>query len=363
MEFPSFVILIRTVAFILLSWLLIHIFAVFGIFLSFAYPLWWLFAPKQITCFFCRSKADREICPLCHKTIDKNKSVSPKNLSSAIFNGMLILIFWVVSAGVVFGESQILFRLGFPPTPKTVWFNIPPKGQYRLGEIFSMPIEIAGVKKPINAVQADLSFDPKRLEAVEVSTKDSFANIFVQKEVNNKVGFTRLIGGLPDPGFFSDRGLLGSVYFKGKIPGIVKVEFLPSSLVLANDGRGTNVLKELASASFLILPDKLSLEEEKKQEVILAPVVLGEQSEGKQSTESTQMIFYEENKVLGTKISQEIEKGRKFDLGRTLLGLLEEVDRFILSFWQSLFFLQTIASVFSLRKTWKLILDFGLNFC
>jgi len=333
MESPPFVVFIKIFAFVLLSWILIHFFAVLGIFFGVAYPLWWLFAPKQTVCFLCRAKADGEMCPLCRKTIDKNKNVSPKGLSSAIFNGILLLVFWVVSAGIVFGESKILFKLGFPPTPKTVSFNIPPKGEYRLGEIFPMAIQIVGVKTPINAVQADLSFDPKRLETVEVSTKDSFANIFVQKEVNNEIGFVRLTGGLPNPGFFSDHGVFGTIYFKGKTPGVTKVEFLPSSLVLANDGRATNVLKELAFASYLILPDKLSPEEEQLQEVILAPVVLGEQSNENVSTESTRMIFYGENKILGAKMEKEILAGAKFNLFKFLLNILEKVDRFVLTFW------------------------------
>ncbi len=340
MGFLSFTVLAKIVAFVLLSWVLVHFFAVFGVFLSFAYPLWWLFAPEQIVCFFCRAKSNGEICPLCHKTIDKSKGVSPKSLLSAIFNGLLILIFSVISVGIVFGESKILLGLGFPPTPKTVTFVIPPEGEYRLGEVFPMPIEIVGVKKPINAVQADISFDPRRIEAVEVSTKDSFANIFVQKEANNEIGFVRLTGGLPNPGFFSDRGLLGTVYFKGKIPGIVKVEFLPSSLVLANDGRGTNVLKELASVSYLILPEKLTLEEEKQQMVILAPVVLGEQSDGKLSTESTQMIFYEENKILGADIDLGVKKDTGFSLrkvGNFFLSILETIDRLILLLWSRVF--------------------------
>lgn len=333
MGFPSFTVLIKIFFLVLLSWVLIHLFAVFGVFLSFAYPLWWLFVPEQTICFFCRVKTDGDICPLCHKTVDKNKGVSPKSLSSAVFNGIIILIFSVVSAGIVFGESQILFKLGFPLTSKTVLFKIPPKGEYRLGAVFPLPIEIVGIKRPINAVQADLSFDPRRIEAVEVSTKDSFANIFVQKEVNNEIGFVRLTGGLPNPGFSSDRGLFGTVYFRGKIPGIVKVEFLPSSLVLANDGKGTNVLKELAFASFLILPDKLSPEEEEQQMVILAPVVLGEQSDEKTSTGSAQMIFYEENKILGAEVGKEILEGVKFNLAKFLLNILEKVDRLILGFW------------------------------
>ena len=113
---------------------------------------------------------------------------------------------------------------------------------------------------------------------------------------------------------------------------MVKIEFLPSSMVLANDGRGTNVLRDLAAVSYLILPEKIFQEEEEMQkEIVLKPVVLGTE------TEETQMKFYEEEKVLGTQVGQEIEKEKKFDLGKILLGLLERVDRIILSLWGKIF--------------------------
>lgn len=193
-----------------------------------------------------------------------------------------------------------------------------------------MTIEIVGIKTPINAVQTDLGFDPEKLEVVEISTEDSFANIFIQKEISNETGYARLTGGLPNPGFFADKGTFGTVFFKGKNPGVVKVEFLPSSMVLANDGRGTNVIKELASASYLILPEEVSEEERKQQEVLIKPVVLGER------TEETQMKFYEEEKVLGARVGQEIEKEKKLHLGKEVLNSWERFDRFTLSLWSKL---------------------------
>lgn len=304
-------IVLKIVAFIFGSWLLVHLLVVFGAFLALAYPLWWLLEIKRFPCLWCRIK-EAEKCTFSHSFLDAG----------------LILVFTALSFGLVFAESQVLFKLGFPPTPKTVSFVIPTKGQYRLGEIFPMKIEIAGIKTPINAVQADLGFEPAKLEVVDISTEDSFANIFVQKEINNDGGYSRLTGGLPNPGFFSDRGLFGTVFFKGKSPGVVKIEFLPSSMVLANDGRGTNVLKDLASVSYLILPEKISPEEEEMQKSItLQSSVLGE------STKDTQMKFYEENNILGAKVAQEIEKKKKFNPVQIFLEALEKTDRFVLSLW------------------------------
>lgn len=309
-------IILKVIVFILSSWFLVHLLAVFGVFLAIAYPLWWLFELKRFPCLWCRIKEEKK-CRFSH----------------SLFDAGLILVFSLFSFGLVFAESKVLFKMGFPPTPKTVSFVIPSKGQFRLGELFPLKIEITGIKIPINAIQADLGFDPQKLEVVEISTQDSFANIFIQKEINNEVGYARLTGGLPNPGFFSDHGLFGTVYFKGKSAGVTKIKFLPSSMVLANDGRGTNVLRELASVSYLILPEKISPQEERMQKLIISESVKGAK------TEETQIRFYEEKKVLGAEIDRQIAKQKKFSLGKSLLEVLEKFDQAILSLWGRLFYM------------------------
>lgn len=311
------------------SWILIHFLAIFGVFLALAYPLWWLFFPRRTVCFFCRSRKERENCPLCRREIEKGRGVHPKSLSSAIFNGILILLFSVVSIGVVLGESRVFFGWGFFSAPKTASFVIPEKGQHRLGEIFPMKIEISGIKTPVNTVQADLGFDSTKLEVADISTSDSFASIFVQKEINNEGGYARISGGLPNPGFSSDNGVFATVFLRGKSPGIVRMNYLPSSMVLANDGKGTNILKDLSSISYLILPERISEDEEEMQKNIsLNSDVLGE------TTGETQMKFYEENNVLGESIKKEIKRDQKPDPAGLILGILERIDTFALSLWQ-----------------------------
>jgi len=324
---------ILTIVFsIIISWVLIHLLAIFGVLLVVAYPIWWFLTPKKVPCFFCRTKKEGQRCFSCRRAAHKANGLNPKTFYSAFVNAALILIISFVCVAFVFAESKILFKLGFPPTPKTVSFIIPSKGQYRLDEVFPMKINIAGIKVPINAVQADIGFAPQKLEVVDISTEGSFANIFIQKEINNEVGYARLTGGLPNPGFFADRGVFGTVFFKGKSPGIVKIEFLPTSMVLANNGQGTNILKSLASVSYLILPERISEEEaEMQKSVSMKPLVLGEKDE------DTQMKFYEEKKILGEKVKQEIQEKKKFNLIRIFSDGLEKVDEFILVLWEKVF--------------------------
>jgi len=327
------------------SFFLIHFFALFGVILAAAYPILWLLFPEQTTCFSCRTTKEGEMCSLCRRKVNKERGIFPKTFTSAFLNACVILALSVMSLGFVWGERYVLKKLGYPPTEKTVTFVIPSKGQSRIGEIFPVKIEIVGVETPINAVQADLSFDTDRLEIVDFSTEDSFANIFIQKELNNEHGYARLSGGLPNPGFFGDHGVFGIAFFKGKVAGLTKIEYLPTSLVLANDTKGTNVLKDLAEVAHLVLPEKISEEEEELQRSItMKTSVLGESTEAAQMkffTDTPFLRYEEESQVLGRQEKNEetqpevVEEEQHFL--RKILTILGKVDNFIIEQWSKVF--------------------------
>jgi hypothetical protein len=309
------------------SWILVHILALFGVFLAVAYPVWWLFAPKQTACLLCRAEKEGAMCPFCNKQVVKSKEISPQHFKSAVLNGVLILIFSTVSLGLVCAESQTLTRLGFPPTPKTASFIIPSKGQYRIGEIFQMKLDIDNMQNAINAVQADINFEPEKLEVIEFSTRESFANIFIQKEINNEIGYARLTGGLPNPGYSGKNGTFGIIFFKARTPGLTKVRFLPSSLVLANDGKGTNILKNLPSASYLILPETITEDEEKAQEDLTFFNL-------EANSESGDLFFFDDEVVTGVRSENQTITNERSSLFDFILNSLASIDRFVLDFWQ-----------------------------
>ncbi len=314
----------RIIILAIVSWFFLHLLAIFGVFVAFAYPVWWLISPTSLPSITYRLKPGLKLRP--------DEPIFPSSFKMALANGGLVLLLSAISLLIVFAESKILFRFGFPPVEKTVTFVIPSKGQYRLGEIFPMKIEIVDIKQPINAIQADISFDSTNLDVVDISTQDSFAEIFVQKEINNELGYARLTGGLPNPGFFSDHGIFGTVYFKGKSPGLAKVDFLPSSMVLANDGRGTNVLKELASASYLVLSESITAEEAKIQGALIRPQILGQQDD------ATKMNFYQQGSVLGQQqLKDQITQQKNPNLLNWFLISLKYVNSFILQAWSDVF--------------------------
>ncbi len=319
------------IALIFLSWVFIHLMAGLGIFFAFFYLILWFFIPERIPDFLSHLYAREET---------ETFRAFPKNFLSVLGNFFLILFVSILSMGLVWAEGRLLLNtnlLSWPFPQKTAYFSIPPKGQYRLGEIFPMKIDLAGLKKPINAVQVDVGFNPNRLEIAEISTQDSFAKVFIQKEIENDAGYARLTGGIYNPGYTGEQGHFATFYFKGISPGLAKVEFLPTSLVLANDGKGTNLLKNLSSTSFLILPEKISQEEQKQQQVMFEAKVLGE------TEEKSQLVFYEEGSVLGKEISDTDSESLKKQvegenrLANKILWAIKSFDEFILSFWRKMF--------------------------
>jgi hypothetical protein len=333
-------IILKALVFAVVSWVLIHLMSFAGVFIGLALPLWWFALPQKVPCFFCRSTLATGRCWACGRRPAERRQM--QSFRGALINGLVLMAVGVFSAILVYGEISLLDRLGVSLAKKTVEFVIPNEGQYRLGEIFPMKIEIIGVAKPINAVQADIGFNPDQLEVVDISTSDSFANIFIQKEINNKGGYARLTGGLPSPGWFSDRGTFGTVLFKGKAPGLAQVKFLPSSMVLANDGKGTNVIKKLAESTYLILPEKLSKEEEAKQQELFigSQEVLGEVTE-------LQLNFYNEGSILGIWAAKELNEWSNNQAGTVLgevsketssgLTLLVKFDEWVLDGWKQFY--------------------------
>lgn len=322
---------IKVNLFAVAAWLIIHNLAFLGIIIGLGLLPFWLVFPKQTPCLICRALPEGEFCSFCRRRINRSAHTSPRTLFSAVANSLLIILLSLLALGFVWAESRLLAKSGIWPVTKTVSLTIPATGQYKLDEIFPVRIGLSNIQQPINAVQTDIKFDPDLLELVEITTDESFATVFIQKEVDNEQGFARLTGGLPNPGFHGPEGTFGVAFFKGKLPGLTTVAMLPTSLVLANDGRGSNLLKELPTASYLITAERISWQEKEQQEAVLSAKVLGK-------TTQAQIFFYEDERILG-KVNQEKPTAAPLqpNLLKVLLDLEQKINQRTLSFWKNVF--------------------------
>ncbi len=257
---------------IISSFILIHIFGFFGFFVAFAYPLWWFFIPQKTVCFFClhrRLVDPKGDCPVCKRKVT---TIYDPPLNSVFFNMLIILVLSISSLLIIFLEIFIVTSGGFNPAVliygRRAQFVIPEKNNFQVGKEFYFDVSANAVSIPINVVQADIQFDNKLLEVKSIDTSSSFATIFTQKDYSNTEGWIRIVGGLPAPGYLGDYGQFARIYFFPKVIGVGKINFMETSKLLANDGRGTNILFKYPSSSVFITKERQVLGESTQRSLI-----------------------------------------------------------------------------------------------
>ena len=119
----------------------------------------------------------------------------------------------------------------------------PSQGAFAVGATFDISVFVNTGEHDINAVGLDLKFPPDKLQIVNPTAGNSFISIWIdQPKFSNTKGTVSLKGGLPNPGINTSAGLITTITFRAKITGNATVSVMESSQVLANDGKGTDLL-------------------------------------------------------------------------------------------------------------------------
>jgi hypothetical protein len=117
----------------------------------------------------------------------------------------------------------------------------PSKGTFFVGSTFSVSIYVDTKGNEINAVEVDLKFPPDILQVTTPTAGESFISEWiVPPSYSNIGGKITFKGGIPG-GIKTSAGLVSTITFRAKSPGLARVEFLDSSKVLLNDGKGTPI--------------------------------------------------------------------------------------------------------------------------
>lgn len=112
----------------------------------------------------------------------------------------------------------------------------------RLENYILMDLVIDPDNDEINTVSTLISFPPDKLELKGFSKKSSFCSFFIEEEINNKEGWAKISCLKPYPGISKLSNVVGLVFEEKKV-GEANITLSKDSMVLANDGYGTNVLK------------------------------------------------------------------------------------------------------------------------
>lgn len=126
----------------------------------------------------------------------------------------------------------------------------PSSGSYAVGANFSVSVYVSSADQIMNAASGIISFPHDKLEVTSLSKTGSIFTLWVQEpSFSNNAGTVNFEGIVLNPGFTGAMGKIITINFKIKTAGIALINFSSGS-VLANDGKGTNILTNLGDAQF-----------------------------------------------------------------------------------------------------------------
>lgn len=129
----------------------------------------------------------------------------------------------------------------------------PSSGTFFIGNTFDVSIIVNTNKNRINAVSVDLKFPPDKLQVVTPVSGKSFIETWTASPTySNTVGTISFKGGVPSPGISTSAGLVSTITFRAKASGKATIYILNSSMVLLDDGKGTNILKTFEKGEYIL---------------------------------------------------------------------------------------------------------------
>ncbi|MEA3449472.1 MAG: cohesin domain-containing protein [Patescibacteria group bacterium] len=190
-------------------------------------------------------------------------------MKKKIFFSILIGVFLVLGIG-----SHVSAQGG-----SATLFLSPGSGSYSLGKSFSVKIAVdSGGGLGINAAEGQIKFDPEYLTISGISDASTIFKLWTTEPTySNSAGTISFGGGSPGT-YKGSSGEIFRVTFKAKKAGETEVKW-NSGVVLAADGRGTNVFGGFGNAKYTInetvaseeRKPKVEEEEEKKPKGNLSP--------------------------------------------------------------------------------------------
>lgn len=153
--------------------------------------------------------------------------------------------------------SAFSIFLFLPSIAEAAGLNFSPlSASYATGATFSTGVYVSTSDQAMNGVSGVISFPADKLEVVSLSKSGSIISLWVvEPNFSNTAGTINFEGIVLNPGFSGKSGKIITVQFRAKkLPGNAEVKFT-SGAVLANDGKGTNILTSLGKSEIYIGSD------------------------------------------------------------------------------------------------------------
>lgn len=124
--------------------------------------------------------------------------------------------------------------------------------QATINEVITASVVLNTRQQDINTVGIVINYDPTILSIQSVDTSTSFCTFYADRTYNEQKGQINLYCGKPNPGF-NGENVLETINFKAITYGKTNISVDPKSLVLLNDGKGTNILKDFEKKQILVI--------------------------------------------------------------------------------------------------------------
>ena len=124
----------------------------------------------------------------------------------------------------------------------------PSSGTYTIGSTFSVSAYVSSTDQAMNAASGMISFPSDKLEVASLSKEGTIMSLWVQEPSFSNGGGTAAFEGIVlNPGFTGAKGKIITLNFHAKGEGVANITFASGS-VLANDGKGTDILRDFGHA-------------------------------------------------------------------------------------------------------------------
>lgn len=130
-------------------------------------------------------------------------------------------------------------------------FLNPASGSFLVGSTFDLSIVLDTKSEAVNTVEIELLFPPDKLQLTNPSVGKSIIQLWPAPPIfSNREGKIYFVGGIPSPGIVTSRGIVLTFTFRVVGPGEGQIKFGERTKVLANDGKGTDILGQKGAAFF-----------------------------------------------------------------------------------------------------------------
>ncbi len=147
-----------------------------------------------------------------------------------------------------------MFLLYAPPSlgaGRAIVSLSPGSGTFLVGSTFDVSIILDTKGVSANTVEIELMFPADKIQIANPSVGQSIIQLWPAPPVfSNREGKIYFVCGIPSPGVTTSQGVILTLTFRVIAPGGAEIRFGDRTKILANDGRGTNIIGQSPSGFY-----------------------------------------------------------------------------------------------------------------